>query len=185
MHWNLLFQVSKIILFVIENHLFYMLLCIFLYSSKASMFQNISRIHDDLPAIDFPTVSKQAVSKARQFISPDLFKELYYLSVDSFYSQIENRKLWNGYHLYAIDGSKFELPNSKSNFEFFGEMFGYPDHSRRFTMVLASVVYDVLDDYIIHASFHHYLASERSAAIEHLKSLETLNIYENSVVIFD
>lgn len=90
-----------------------------LYSSKASMFQNISRIHDDLPAIDFPTVSKQAVSKARQFISPDLFKELYYLSVDSFYSQIENRKLCNGYHLYAIDGSKFELPNSKSNFEFF------------------------------------------------------------------
>lgn len=83
------------------------------------MFQNISRIHDDLPAIDFPTVSKQAVSKARQFISPDLFKELYYLSVDSFYSQIENRKLCNGYHLYAIDGSKFELPNSKSNFEFF------------------------------------------------------------------
>lgn len=156
-----------------------------LYSSKASMFQNISRIHDDLPAIDFPTVSKQAVSKARQFISPDLFKELYYLSVDSFYIQIENRKLWNGYHLYAIDGSKFELPNSKSNFEFFGEMFRYPDHSRRFTMVLASVVYDVLDDYIIHASFHHYLASERSAAIEHLKSLETLNIYENSVVIFD
>ena len=159
-----------------------------LYSSKASMFQNISRIHDDLPAIDFPTVSKQAVSKARQFISPDLFKELYYLSVDSFYSQIENRKLWNGYHLYAIDGSKFELPNSKSNFEFFfggGEMFGYPDPSRRFTMELASVVYDVLDDYIIHASFHHYLASERSAAIEHLKSLETLNIYENSVVIFD
>ena len=159
-----------------------------LYSSKASMFQNISRIHDDLPAIDFPTVSKQAVSKARQFISPDLFKELYYLSVDSFYSQIENRKLCNGYHLYAIDGSKFELPNSKSNFEFFfwgGEMFGYPDPSRRFTMELASVVYDVLDDYIIHASFHHYLASERSAAIEHLKSLETLNIYENSVVIFD
>ena len=49
-----------------------------LYSSKASMFQNISRIYDDLPAIDFPTVSKQAVSKARQFISPDLFKELYY-----------------------------------------------------------------------------------------------------------
>ena len=46
------------------------------------MFQNISRIHDDLPAIDFPTVSKQAVSKARQFISPDLFKELYYLSFD-------------------------------------------------------------------------------------------------------
>ena len=64
-------------------------------------------------------------------------------------------------------------------------MFGYPDPNRRFTMALASIVYDVLDDYIVHASFHRYLASERAAAIEHLKSLEDLNIYQNSIVIFD
>jgi len=30
----------------------------------------------------------QAVPKARQFISPDLFKELFYLSVDQFYNLI-------------------------------------------------------------------------------------------------
>lgn len=163
----------------------FQLILYLLYSSKASMFQNISRIRDDLPSLDFPSVSKQAVSKARQFIHPDLFKELFYLSVDLFYRQIKNRKLWHGYHLYAIDGSKFELPNSKSNFKFFGKMSGYPDPSRKFTMGLASVVYDVLDDYIIHASFHHYLASERCAAIEHMHNLESMNIYNNSIVIFD
>lgn len=64
-------------------------------------------------------------------------------------------------------------------------MFGYPDPNRRFTMGLASIVYDVLDDYIVHASFHRYLASERAASIEHLKTLEDLNIYHNSIVIFD
>ena len=156
-----------------------------LYTSKASMFQNLSRIREDLGSLDFPDISKQALSKARQFINPDLFKELYYLSVDLFYKQFPSRKLWNGYHLFAIDGSKIELPNSKSNFEFFGEMFGYPDPSRRFTMGLGSIVYDVLDDYIVHASFQRYLASERSAALEHLHNLEDLNIYQNSVVIFD
>lgn len=156
-----------------------------LYTSKASMFQNLSRIREDLGILDFPDISKQALSKARQFISPALFKELYYLSVDLFYKQLPSRKLWNGYHLFAIDGSKIELPNSKSNFEFFGEMFGYPDPSRRFTMGLGSIVYDVLDDYIVHASFQRYLASERSAALEHLHNLEDLNIYQNSVVIFD
>ena len=156
-----------------------------LYTSKASMFQNLSRIREDLGNLDFPDISKQALSKARQFINPDLFKELYYLSVDLFYKQFPSRKLWNGYHLFAIDGSKIELPNSKSNFEFFGEMFGYPDPSRRFTMGLGSIVYDVLDDYIVHASFQRYLASERSAALEHLHNLEDLNIYQNSVVIFD
>ena len=156
-----------------------------LYTSKASMFQNLSRIREDLGSLDFPDISKQALSKARQFINPALFKELYYLSVDLFYKQLPSRKLWNGYHLFAIDGSKIELPNSKSNFEFFGEMFGYPDPSRRFTMGLGSIVYDVLDDYIVYASFQRYLASERSAALEHLHNLEDLNIYQNSVVIFD
>lgn len=156
-----------------------------LYTSKASMFQNLSRIREYLGNLDFPDISKQALSKARQFINPALFKELYYLSVDLFYKQLPSRKLWNGYHLFAIDGSKIELPNSKSNFEFFGEMFGYPDPNRRFTMGLGSIVYDVLDDYIVHASFQRYLASERSAALEHLHNLEDLNIYQNSVVIFD
>ena len=156
-----------------------------LYTSKASMFQNLSRIREDLGNLDFPDISKQALSKARQFINPALFKELYYLSVDLFYKQLPSRKFWNGYHLFAIDGSKIELPNSKSNFEFFGEMFGYPDPNRRFTMGLGSIVYDVLDDYIVHASFQRYLASERSAALEHLYNLEDLNIYQNSVVIFD
>ena len=156
-----------------------------LYTSKASMFQNLSRIREVLGSLDFPDISKQALSKARQFINPVLFKELYYLSVDLFYKQLPSRKLWNGYHLFAIDGSKIELPNSKSNFEFFGEMFGYPDPSRRFTMGLGSIVYDVLDDYIVHASFQRYLASERSAALEHLHNLEDLNIYQNSVIIFD
>lgn len=114
------------------------------------MFQNLSCIREDLPSLDFPTVSKQALSKARQFINPSLFKELFYLSVDLFYSQLPSRRLWHGYHLFAVDGSKIELPNSSSNFDFFGEMFGYPDPSRRFTMGLASIVYDVLDDYIVH-----------------------------------
>ena len=114
------------------------------------MFQNLSCIREDLPSLDFPSVSKQALSKARQFINPSLFKELFYLSADLFYSQLPSRRLWHGYHLFAVDGSKIELPNSSSNFEFFGEMFGYPDPSRRFTMGLASIVYDVLDDYIVH-----------------------------------
>lgn len=156
-----------------------------LYTSKASMFQNLSRIKEDLITLDFPNVSKQAVSKARQFIHPDLFKELFYLSVDLFYKHIPHRKLWHGYHLFAIDGSKLELPNTKQNLEFFGTMFDLHNHNKLYTMGLASIVYDVLDDYIVHAFLHHSLSSERCAALEHLKNLEDLNIYQDSVVIFD
>lgn len=66
------------------------------------MFQNLSCIREDLPSLDFPTVSKQALSKARQFINPSLFKELFYLSVDLFYSQLPSRRLWHGYHLLRL-----------------------------------------------------------------------------------
>ncbi len=164
---------------------FYQVVIYLLYSSKASMFTNISLIRSCLPEIDFPSVTKQAVSKARQFINPALFQDLFHLSVDLFYKLLPERKTWNGFHLFAIDGSKIELPNSKSNFETFGEMFGYPDPSRKYTQALASIVYDVLEDHIVHASMHRFLASERSAALEHLKSLECLGIYKDSVVIFD
>lgn len=52
----------------------------------------------------------------------------------------------NGYHLFAVDGSRIELPNSQSTFDFFGEMSSFPDPDRRYTMALASIIYDVLDD---------------------------------------
>ena len=155
------------------------------FSSKASMFQSLSQIREELGTLAFPDVSKQALSKARQFINPSLFKELYYLSVDLFYSQIPSRKLWQGYHLFAVDGSRIELPNSKSTFDFFGEMSSYPDPNRRYTMGLASIIYDVLDDYILHASIHKFLSSERAAALEHLKVLEDMGLYNNSIIIFD
>ena len=132
------------------------------YSSKASMCQNLASIISDFPDIDFPKVSKQAVSKARQGIKPSLFRDLFNLSVDVFYKNVNERKLWNNYHIFAIDGTKLELPNSKSNFEIFGEMFTTTSKERRyFTQALGSMVYDVMDDYIVHASIHPYLSSER------------------------
>ena len=156
------------------------------YSSKVSMYQNLANIIADFPANSFPKVSKQAISKARQGIKPSLFADLFNLSVDIFYKNYNTRKLWNSYRIFAIDGSKLELPNSESNFTLFGEMFTATSKEKRyFTQALGSMVYDVLDDYIVHASIHPFLSSERAAAISHLQTLEALCIYENSIVIFD
>lgn len=63
-----------------------------LYSSKASMFQNLASIIDDLGRDAFPSVSKQAVSKARSGILPSLFQELFNLSVDIFYKKHWQKK---------------------------------------------------------------------------------------------
>ena len=56
------------------------------------MYQNLASIIDDFGLAVFPDVSKQAVSKARQGIKPDLFQDLFNHSTDTFYSNIDQRK---------------------------------------------------------------------------------------------
>ena len=63
-------------------------------------------------------------------------------------------------------------------------MSSFLDPDRRYTMALASIIYDVLDDYIVHASIHKFLSSERAAALEHLKVLEDMGIHTDSIIIF-
>ena len=70
-----------------------------LYTSKQSMSINLSNIQFEPPELKFPKVTKQAVSKARQGILPSLFKELFDISVDTYYNSIDHRKKWRGlYH---------------------------------------------------------------------------------------
>ena len=156
------------------------------YTSKQAMNINISNIRMDLPELDFPKVSKQAVSKARQGIIPSLFQDLFTLSVDIFYKSIDKRKRWRDrFHIYAIDGSRISLPNSKSNFENYSEMFSKKNPKRRWSMALCSVIYDVCNDFIVHGLLKNYLGSERHAALQHCKDLESLNLFDNSILIFD
>ena len=157
-----------------------------LYTSKQSMSINISNILLDLPELDFPKVTKQAVSKARQGILPSLFKELFDVSVDSFYSLIGERKKWRDlYHIFAVDGSRISIPNSKSNFENYGEMFSRNNPDRKWTMALCSTIYDVCNDIIVHGILKRYLGSERDAALQHFEELEKLDLFNDSVIIFD
>ncbi len=156
-----------------------------LYSTKQAMHQNISRIMD-LESVRFPDVSKQAVSKARQGIMPSLFRELFDLTVDAFSRAARSGKLWRGRErVFAVDGSRIQLPDSKSNFESFGEMFSRDNPDKRWSMALASVIYDVNNDYICHGILRPFLSSERTAALDHCKALESLGILKGAVIVFD
>ena len=61
------------------------------FTSKQSMYLNSSSIRQELPKIKFPKVTKQAISKARQGILPELFQKLFY----SFFFLIFS-KFWLG-----------------------------------------------------------------------------------------
>lgn len=157
-----------------------------LYTSKQPMSINLANIPLDLPQLEFPKVTKQAVSKARQGILPSLFKELFDVSVDTYYSSIKKRKKWHDlYHIFAVDGSRITLPNSKSNFENYGEMFSHNNPNRKWTLALCSTIYDVCNDVVVHGIIKRYLGSERDAALKHCEELEKLDLFKDSVVIFD
>ena len=84
-----------------------------LQSSHKSIPINYSQFLDNFSS-DVPSfVSKQAVSKARQGISYKAFLELFRLSVEQFYSFSTDLPTWNDFHIYAIDGSTIQIPESK------------------------------------------------------------------------
>ncbi len=157
-----------------------------LYTSKQSMNINLSCIRMDLPKLEFPKVTKQAVSQARQGILPSLFSALFNHSVDYYYKSIRERKKWRDkYNIFAVDGSKIILPNSKSNFEEYGEMFSHLNPDRHWTSALCSTIYDVCNDVIVHGLLKRYLCSERYAALQHCEELEKLDLFTDSIIIFD
>ena len=156
------------------------------YTTKQAMHTNVSLIRFDLPELEFPKVSKQAVSKARQGIIPALFQKLFYLSTDIFYQNTVSKKKWlDRFNIFAIDGSRISIPGSASNFKKYGEMYALKDPKRRWSMALCSTIYDVCNDFIVHGLLTGYLGSERAAALQHCADLEKLGQFKDSIIIFD
>lgn len=71
-------------------------------------FRNFNKISD----ID--DISSSGMFQQREKINPDAFKFLMYMNLKTFYHQYTNGvKTFNGYIIKAVDGSDFEVPNTK------------------------------------------------------------------------
>lgn len=162
----------------------YQIIVYLFYSNKAAMGTNLSNIRDILPDLDFPKVSRQAVSKARQYIKPALFKELLAITVRNYYLFMQVFNLWNGYHLFAIDGTRIHMPYSKSVDEDFGAQ-GDSRYEKKHYMGLGSVLYDISQDYVVDAVIGHSNSSEREFAKAHIKKIPDLELTERSLILFD
>lgn len=169
---NRLLPMSKVIMYL-------------LFTSKASMFRNTAQIRDELPKLKFPKVTKQAVSKARMGILPDCFLALSRICVESFYKYRKHlHKRWKGYHVFAIDGSKIEVPDTIENGSFFG-VIPFGKDRKPHVMALLSSLYDVLEDIIVDGRLYPYGHSERMAAKDHIQRLKALSIKGKNLMVFD
>ena len=133
--------------------------------------------------LNFPNISKQAFSKARQNISPEAFKELCRLFVDSFYNSKKKLNKWHGFNILAVDGTSIQVPDTIECGKYFG--VSKNQNKTQTAVATASALYDILNDIIIDASITKFKTSERELAKQHLDQINNEKLSKNSIVIFD
>jgi hypothetical protein len=131
----------------------------------------------------FPNViisaSQQALSKARRKISWSAFKFLFLKNVETIYSH--GYAKWHNYRILAIDGSKIKLPKVPKLKDFFGT-FGDINTS---VTPQGSILYDVLNNYVLHGLFYPIQKGERALAMLHIEFLRQLSSFNKELIILD
>lgn len=131
--------------------------------------------------------SKSALSKARLKLSPKAFVELNDVLIDEFYKKKSNLKKFYGFNVFAIDGSKIQLPESEE----IRSKYGYSSNQTDTTnaMGVMSKLVDINNGIILDAILSPYKTSERDLAINHidkfLLKINKISNFSDSILLFD
>ena len=125
-------------------------------------------------------MSKQALSKGRTYLDPNILKESFLLTSKTM-SSCEDLELFKGkYRLSAMDGSEVALDNADELIEHFGGSGKNKDCA----MAMASLCYDPLNNIILDGGLYEYGFSERQAARNHMAALSEIPIPEGAVNLY-
>ena len=125
------------------------------------------------------TITKQALSKQRNNLDSQLFEDLNGIYVNEVYKS--RRETFNGYHLLAVDGSTYEIPNTKKMKETFGEAKASQTSSSNARAGLNGF-YDLLNNLMVKLVVDKYQKGEKTVFLENIKSV--LKMYEGYKVVF-
>lgn len=134
----------------------------------------------------FESFTSSAFIQYRKKIDPLVFKELSSLLIDEFYTDNDAAiKLWNGFRLLSVDGSTICLPNTKELKEIYGVAKNHTKAS--VVQAKASVLYDVLNHYVLDGLLSPRYTSERVLAVQHLQYCKPtdLVIYDRGYPSYD
>ena len=123
--------------------------------------------------------SRQAFSKSRMKIKWEAFREIFRMTVEEFYQEFKY-KTYDKFRVFAIDGTKINLP---FNPETINE-FGIQNSSGELPQALGSCLYDVLNGILIDATINPCRANERELAKEHIDYLAEHRT-EKDLILFD
>lgn len=125
------------------------------------------------------SVSKQAFSKRRQDIDPAYIRS-YADQVSEYHADDEDRLLYKGMTVVAIDGSDIALPNSKALLEYYGGS----GPKKNAPTALASMAYDPLNSCVYDFRLDKYATDERTLAEAHMNRLKELGLHD-ALLLFD
>lgn len=129
---------------------FWRVVILILSGWKRSIQNRLNKFFEELNMLDdVPSVS--ALCQARQKIKPEFFKDLNENTVKFFYEKYEEAglvKRWNEKFLYALDGSRINLPNSEGSRERYSNQTNQHDE-KGVCQGLSSFLYDVLNEITI------------------------------------
>lgn len=126
-------------------------------------------------------MSEQAFSKARNHFDHSPFENMMRQAVSEEYCGDYELETWNGYHVFAIDGSTVALPD-KQNLR---KAFGTAGRKMNSATARASLLVDILHDWIVDARIDHCSVYEREQACGHIDRLNQLPLTNPKLVIFD
>jgi hypothetical protein len=128
------------------------------------------------------SVTSQAYFDARAKLKPEAFSILLDSTIELAAGDHPTLETYNGYRIFAVDGSILILEDTYS---LRGE-FGVSGGENGVASARLSTLTDVLNSGIImDVQFTKYSVGERESALRHHERIESLGIEEKSVVIYD
>jgi len=115
--------------------------------------------------------TKGAFTQARAKLNPWAFERLNEVASETFYEDAEYC-VWHGMRTLAVDGTRLVLPNQPSINEGFGQhQFGPKADSPR-SLVMGSMLYDVLNQITIDSKLAPDSSRERDLLLQHLDKVK-------------
>lgn len=130
-------------------------------------------IEDFTELINMTDISSPAVLKQRLKLNGKIYLDMMQENLKGFYEEFKDEvKLFNGYILSAIDGSDFEIPNTKLTREKYNELHQEETVAR----ATISNMFDVLNHYVMDTVIDKYDVSERQMAQKNYNNVKKLEL---------
>lgn len=130
--------------------------------------------------------TKSAFVQARKKVRPEVFDKLSRVLLNEFYTDNDVAiKLWKGFRLLAVDGSRITLPITKELEMLYGKTKNQTETS--IVQARCSVIYDVLNNYVLDGVLAALNIGERDLALTHLEHCEKkdLILYDRGYPSYD